>query len=216
MNIFLERDIADKYDDYYYTDFGKQVDIAEKEIISELLNKIPSENQILDIGCGTGHWTEFFIDKGYQVTGVDSSESMLSIAKSKNLDAEFILAKSENLPIENESFGIITTITMLEFVENQETSIQEMYRVLKKGGYLIVGGLFADSVLGMNKENDNVFKHANLYARSDLKSKLSPFNILQLKEGVYVNDKFEFVDSTSGSVKTLPLFFGLLLQKPQI
>ena len=213
MNVFLKQEIANKYDDYYQTEFGKKVDHIEKEIITELLCKIHSDNKLLDIGCGTGHWTEFFINRGYKVTGVDSSEEMLKIAKGKNLDAEFILGNSGNLQIEDESYSIIITITMLEFVGNQEISIQEMYRILKKGGWLIVGGLYADSTLGLNKENDEVFKDANLYNKKDLKSKFSQFKILQHEEGVYLNDKFEFINSTSDSINTSPLFFGLLLQK---
>lgn len=214
MNVFLKQEVATKYDDYYQTEFGNKVDCIEKEIITELLSKIHSDNRLLDIGCGTGHWTDFFINKGYRVTGVDSSEEMLKMARRKNLDAEFILGNSGDLQIADESYSLITTITMLEFVENQEVSIQEMYRVLKKGGWLIVGGLYADSILGLNKENDEVFKNANLYNKDDLKSTFRQFKILQHEEGVYLNDKFEFVNSTSESINTPPLFFGLLLQKP--
>ncbi len=136
------------------------------------------------------------------------------MARRKNLDAEFILGNSDDLQIADESYSLITTITMLEFVKNQEVSIQEMYRVLKKGGWLIVGGLYADSILGLNKENDEVFKNANLYNKDDLKSTFRQFEILQHEEDVYLNDKFEFVNSTSESINTPPLFFGLLLQKP--
>ncbi len=213
MNIFLKQKIAKEYDAYYQTEFGQKVDHIEKEIIAELLSKIPSGNLLLDIGCGTGHWTEFFINKGYQVTGVDSSEEMLKIAKRKNVDTKFILGNSGNLQIEDESYSIITTITMLEFVGNKEISIQEMYRVLKKGGRLIVGGLYADSVLGLNKENDEIFKDADFYSKKDLKSKFHQFKILHHKEGVYLNDKFEFINSTSDLTNTTPIFFGLLLQK---
>jgi len=210
MNVFLKQEIADNYDAYYQTEFGKKVDHIEKEIIAELLSKTHSDYKLLDIGCGTGHWTDFFINKGYQVTGIDSSEEMLKIARDKNLSADFIFGDSENLEIEDESYSLITTITMLEFVKNQDKSIKEIYRILKKGGWLIVGGLYADSILGLNKENDEVFKNANLYCKKDLKEIFGQFKLSQHIEGVYLNDKFEFADSHSAS----PLFFGLLLQKP--
>lgn len=217
MNIFLKQDVADKYDKYYHTDFGKKVDQIEQKIITELLNKVEldtkTNNEILDIGCGTGHWTEFFINKGFRPTGVDSSQSMLNIAKSKGLKAKFILANSENLPFENESYNIITSITMLEFVENRKKSIEEIYRVLKKGAYLIIGGLYNNSVLAMNKNNDSVFKHANFYDKTNLKSIFAPFKIIHHSQGVYLNNNFEFNSSTKSTDNNQALFFGLLLQK---
>lgn len=213
MNVFLKQEIANNYDAYYQTEFGKKVDRIEKEIVSELLDMTVTDNKLLDIGCGTGHWAEFFIHKGYQVIGVDRSEAMLKIATNKNLEAKFMLGNSEKMDIEDESYKVITTITMLEFVNNQEKSIQEMYRILKKGGWLIVGGLYADSPLGMNKGNDPVFKNARFYNKKDIKSKFSQFKIVEHKEGVCLDDKFEFINSTSNAINTSPLFFGLLLKK---
>jgi len=212
MNVFLRQDVAENYDSYYKTDFGKKVDKLEKKIISELLNDIQKE-KLLDIGCGTGHWTDFFVRHGFQVTGVDSSESMLNIAKRKNIKAQFILANSENLPFEDESYSIITSITMLEFVENQDKAIRELYRILKKGGWLIIGCLNADSTIGMNKKKDEVLKHANLFRISDLKSMFYQFKLLKINQGVYVKENYEIIEPLNNLSNIEPAFIGLLLQK---
>ncbi|MFW5886969.1 MAG: class I SAM-dependent methyltransferase, partial [Bacteroidota bacterium] len=147
MNIFQKTKIAQDYDDYYLTDFGKQVDRIEKEMISGLLNEIP-KGEMIDLGCGTGHWTHFFTEKGFRVKAVDASEAMLNIARNKKINADFIQADSEDLPFEDESQSLIASIAMLEFVENREKAIKEIYRILKTGGWFILGGLNADSVPG--------------------------------------------------------------------
>lgn len=214
MNVFLKKDVADNYDSYYQTEFGGKVDAIEKEIISELLKEIPKE-KMLELGCGTGHWTEVFIDQGFKVTGIDISEAMLSIARGKNLDAELRMANSESLPFVGESFDSIASITMLEFIENQEKAIHEMFRVLKPGGYLIMGFLNADSQIGINKDNDETFKNANLLKISDIESKFKQFNIVQLKEGVYLNQDFAVLDNSNKINNTPPVFIGALFQKQQ-
>lgn len=212
MNVFLRQDVAENYDNYYKTDSGKKVDEIEKEIISEFLNVIPKE-ELLDLGCGTGHWTEYFLSEGFKVKGVDISEPMLNIARGKNLNAKFLLGDSENLPFENESYQIVASITMLEFVENQNNAIQEIYRILKKDGWLIIGCLNANSILGKNKEKDEVFKNAIFFNLNDIKSKFKQFELKQIKSGVYLNADFSIMDNTKNNSNTEPVFFGALFKK---
>ncbi len=168
---------------------------------------------MLELGCGTGHWTEFFINQGFKVTGVDISDPMLNIARGKNLEADLSLANSENLPFDNESFNSIVSITMLEFVENQEKAIQEMYRVLKPGGYLIMGFINADSQIGINKDKDETFKNANLLKINDIESKFKQFHLVQMKQGVYLNQDFAILDNSNKINNTPPVFIGVLFQK---
>lgn len=212
MNIFLNKDIAEIYDAYYQTKLGKQIDRIEKGIIAELLSTVPKGN-LLDIGCGTGHWTEYFIERGFKPTAVDSSESMLEIAKGKKLNADFIQANCVELPFEDASFDCLTSITMLEFVDNQEKAISEMYRVLKKGGHLVIGCLNQDSMLGANAEHDEVFKHAHFFTSESIVEKFKAFKPLKMEQGVYMNTEMEIIVSPSESNPIAPVFYGLLFQK---
>jgi len=60
---------------------------------------------MLELGCGTGHWTQFFCEEGFQVTGVDESEAMLERARAKNIaGARFLQADAGNLPFRDQSF----------------------------------------------------------------------------------------------------------------
>jgi hypothetical protein len=57
-NIFLDPSVATAYDNYYLTDAGKRIDEIEKQLISSHLSSI-SRGSLLELGCGTGHWSEF-------------------------------------------------------------------------------------------------------------------------------------------------------------
>ena len=212
MNIFQKSRIAGEYDDYYLTDFGKQVDRIEKKMISGLLEDIP-RGEMIDLGCGTGHWTEFFVDEGFKVKGVDTSEAMLNIVRNKKINAEFLQADSQDLPFEDESQYLVSSIAMLEFVENRQKAIDEIYRVLKKGGRFILGGLNAASVPGRNKENDEVFKHARFWEKEEIDSMFSNFEILKMEEGVYMDENFKIRDTEKDKSGIEPVFIAALFQK---
>ena len=212
MNVFLKPEIANSYDDYYQSDFGKKVDRIEQDIIDFLIKEIP-RGEMLELGCGTGHWSDYFSKKGFNVTGIDISDTMLNVAKNKKINVKFKIADSQNIPFNDESFQIISSITMLEFVDNQDKVIKEIYRVLKKGGWLILGCLNKNSIIGKNKENDETFKNANFLTISNIKSKLEKFEILLLKSGVYLKSDYTIMDDKKDNDYIEPVFIGIIAQK---
>lgn len=215
MNVFLDHAVAASYDDYYHTEFGIRVDAIEKELVTALISDAP-RGHMLDLGCGTGHWTEFFLHQGFTVTGIDHSAAMLEVARSKAIDAEFIQANAEDLPLADESQSFIASITMLEFVNNPGKIIREMHRVLRPNGYLLIGGLNADSVLGKNKEKDDVFKYANMYTPDSLKMAFQSFAIQQITQGVYLDPEFSLRDGKKNIKGIVPVFIGMLMQKSNL
>ena len=184
-NVFLTPDVALEYDAYYQTEIGKTVDRIEKKIVSAHLKNLPKTNW-LELGCGTGHWTEFFSENRLQLTAVDSSEAMLKIARSKNLEnVKFLNADATQLPFPDNHFSEIISITMLEFVDDLEKVLNEIIRVLKPGGTLVLGCLNALSEPGKNKNNDPVFKYARFFSTEEIKKMLACFGNPRLSAGVY-------------------------------
>ncbi|MDB4583938.1 class I SAM-dependent methyltransferase [Draconibacterium sp.] len=91
--------MAAEYDNYYHTGYGKKIDKIEKEILLIHLKNL-QKNSLQELGCGTGHWTRFFSDWGFQVTAVDNSDAMLKIARSKKMaNAQFLHADIARLPL---------------------------------------------------------------------------------------------------------------------
>ncbi len=78
----------------------------EKFYLNFIKNRIPA-GTVLDIGCGAGEpLAKFFIENGYQVTGIDASKKMISLCKQRFPTERWILAdmRTLNLP---EQFNIV-------------------------------------------------------------------------------------------------------------
>ena len=92
----------------------------------------------LDIGCGTGNYTNEFQKKGYRFIGVDPSQRMLDEAKSKNENVDWQLGKAEVIDL-NDNFidGIIASLTLHHW-DSLQDGFHELYRVLKPNGRFVI------------------------------------------------------------------------------
>ncbi|NSW46086.1 MAG: class I SAM-dependent methyltransferase [Bacteroidales bacterium] len=212
MNIFENKEIAQQYDSYYQTELGKKIDILEKNLIKSLLCLPNQGSTFLEVGCGTGHWTAYFSELGYDITAVDISDAMLEIAQIKKIKrTKFVKADVQNLPFHNEQFDVVASITMLEFVNNIESAINEMFRVLKHDGWLILGCLNLHSPLGKNKANDPTFKDAHFFTKEELYSLLSIWGEPIIKETVYFDEFFRLKEQGEEGA-----FLGVAIQKTKM
>ncbi len=104
-----------------------------------------ANDQILDIATGTGDLAFDFLNltsNKAQVIGVDFCEPMLEVArdkaKNKNLKIDFFWGDACDLKYKNESFDIVSISYGIRNVENLTQAIQEMHRILKPGGRLMI------------------------------------------------------------------------------
>ncbi len=104
--------------------------------LSELLDLSPELN-LLDIGGGTGRISQFFSDSVKQVIVADTSFKMLQKAGDKK-DLAAVNAGSELLPFKNDSFDRILMVDALHHVFDQTITSQELWRVVKPGGKIII------------------------------------------------------------------------------
>jgi len=109
--------------------------------------------KILDIGCGTGRHSIELTKRGYNILGVDLSESQLDLAREKaekeNLKIEFIKADARDLPFESEfDLAIMLCEGAFPLMETDEMNfqiLQSASKSLKNNGKLIfttLNGLF--------------------------------------------------------------------------
>ena len=141
--------MAGEYDLWYKTPAGREYDRLEKEMVRNALRHSGiAAGKLLEVGCGTGHWSEFFASFGFRITGIDISEKMLRLARERVTNAVFLNVDAEELPFKNGEFDIVAAITVLEFADNPPDIVSEMYRCLRSGGVVLIGGLNRDSALG--------------------------------------------------------------------
>ena len=101
--------------------------------------------KILDIACGTGNYIikqyEHYVSAPIQWYGVDFSEDMLRIARSKNDFAELQRANAEQLPFQDNSFHYVTCNNAFHHFLDKDKAISEMCRVIMQKGTIRVGSI---------------------------------------------------------------------------
>jgi len=176
--------LADEYDTWYNTTVGRIHDCRQKHIVEEFLPRAKLGERLLDVGCGTGHWSRFFASLGYAVTGVDISERMLKIAKANDRPTcTFELADACNLPYATHSFEVVTAITTLEFVSDASEALREMFRCVKTSGRVLIGALnrIAPTNQKRLKKGEEPYISGRLLAPEELRQLLEPFGCVRMK-----------------------------------
>jgi len=113
---------------------------ADAYLTSRLLHHLnPNESGVyLDIGCGTGNYTDALQHQGFQFIGIDPSNEMLAKAKLKNQQIEWRIGSSEKTGLEENSIdGIIACLTIHHWPD-LELAFTELNRLLKPKGPLVI------------------------------------------------------------------------------
>ncbi|MBC7195151.1 MAG: methyltransferase domain-containing protein, partial [Caldisericia bacterium] len=164
-------DIANKYDLWFETPLGKKVFESEKRAIENLIDN--GENKLaVDLGIGTGLFTQILREKGYRVIGIDISEEMLKIAKNRG----FKVYKGDlNDPLffESESIDFVFSMTSIEFLKNPEKLFREVNRILKKDGKFLLITLNSLSLWALKRRFRGLFKKDDLFKKGKFYSPCS-------------------------------------------
>jgi ubiquinone/menaquinone biosynthesis C-methylase UbiE len=97
--------------------------------------------QVLEVGCGTGHWLAELAGRGYPVTGLEPAHAMLEKAKNTLTQVGLAQGYAETLPFHGGAFDRLFYVNAFHHFSNQKGAIAEARRVLKKGGGVMVVGL---------------------------------------------------------------------------
>jgi ubiquinone/menaquinone biosynthesis C-methylase UbiE len=139
-----------------------KVEESEKklDIINEFING--DEKKVLDLGCGSGR---NFFDLGGKFKGeiyaVDFSGEMIKIAEknAKNFKAKIIVQKADilSLPFKDNFFDkviFMATLHCIETKEGRHKAIEELHRVLKKEGSVLISVWNKNSKRWRNKKKE--------------------------------------------------------------
>ncbi|KOY80987.1 class I SAM-dependent methyltransferase [Lysinibacillus macroides] len=133
------------YERFAYVYDELQVDIPYDRYIDWVVQYAPSNQYptLLDIGCGTGVLSLLFAQAGYQVSGIDLSEEMLSIAAERFADAGYHAPLYCMSMDELEGFEALDVVTIaidsLNYVLEEQavyTTLARIYNALRDGGQL--------------------------------------------------------------------------------
>jgi ubiquinone/menaquinone biosynthesis C-methylase UbiE len=169
----------EKYDQWFQTPIGRLVEGYEGQLILSLLK--PSRGEfILDAGCGTGVFTAHMLEPGARVVGLELSRPMLIRTMFKNKGRRFLSVQGDmqNLPFADGSFDKAVSVTAMEFIENAKLAVEEMFRVTKPAGIIVVATLnslspWAHRRKEAGKKGHPIFRHATFRSPEEIAG-LSP------------------------------------------
>ena len=174
--------IADKYDSWFATPLGTAVDRWEKEVTWRLARPRPGQ-KVLDIGTGTANYLLDLAEMGLDCTGLDIGFNMLSRARAKSntlgLDLKLVAAESGHLPYPHRSFDLVISITAFEFFPDPARSLEEMIRVGRPGGRIVVGVLNKWSVWAARRRflswfRETIFTRCRFYSYPEMSRLFGP------------------------------------------
>jgi len=171
------RELAKYYDLIYKDkDYNKEADFIE-----ECFKRYLKPKRILEIGCGSGNYTRIFFERGYDVTGIDSSKEMLDVARGK-CDCSFLNMDIRSISLSSKFDCCLALFAVMGYVTDDldlRKSLVKIREHLERDGIFIFdiwNGLAVLKHLPENRikevENDAVrikrFAHPTLRTSGDI------------------------------------------------
>ena len=117
----------------------------EYRFIKPYLARLPAGARVLDGGCGAGEWTIALSREGFETTGLDISQALISRLQERFPKQRFVRGDLRDLPFEADSFDALFSWGAFEHFEiGLAPCLAEACRVLKPGGWLFVTVPFAN------------------------------------------------------------------------
>ena len=188
MNVFEEAAI--EYDEWFETH-----EWVYKSEVEAIKNLIPETGEGIEIGVGTGR---FSVPFGIKV-GVEPAKAMAEIARKRGIHV--YEAKAENLPFHANSFDFALMVTTLCFLEDTFHALQEIRRILKPAGKVLIGMLDEESPLGRlyeeRRKESKFYRDAGFYSVNQVLDWLKKleFDNLQTVQTIFKNpDKIQSLE----------------------
>ena len=135
----------DVYADWRVSSLGEITEALEHRVILKLAGPL-RDRSALDVGCGDGTLAMVLSHNGAaRVSGCDLDPRMVAQARTgairDEIRVDLSVARSQALPFPDNTFDVVTCITVLAFVPDADNAVREMARVLRPGGRLVIGDL---------------------------------------------------------------------------
>ena len=138
MGQIFDIHLAKAYDNWCKSPRGLRMEQFLEHMVSGTLKPFRQE-RVIDIGCGSGNHLLMADRMGMNISGIDASPYMLSLAKERlGNRCELKKAYAEDLPYEDNTFDVAFLINTLEFLSDPLPVLEEAGRVAKRGIFIAV------------------------------------------------------------------------------
>ena len=151
---YFEKDAGDYLDDYRKGTGARGMPFQQREkAIREMFSW--RDARVLDVGGGPGIFTGWLLDRGCEVFTLDIAGEMMRLGEMtvhehpKNQRSHFAVGSVESLPFVDNSFDAVLCVGLVEYVGDLERALNELARVIPKGGGMIISGPNKTSLISM-------------------------------------------------------------------
>jgi SAM-dependent methyltransferase len=187
--------------------------IYEFEEVSSRLG-LQETHQLLDLGCGKGHWTIELARQCKRAVGVDTSAGQIAVAEAYSErfsgNVEFLCMPIEKAGLLDDTFDRAVSFCVLEHIPDLNSVLDEIYRVLKPGGQFVATvdslGTIRDELRAVHREEHHVHEYFTVETIQE-KMREVGFDVLHVRPlmtGEHARKQFE--QRIEGSSYKLGLF----------
>jgi len=185
---------SEEYDEWFVKNNDKyQAELRALECF------IPTTGNGLEVGIGSG---QFAAPLGIK-TGVEPSQKMADKARKQGIHV--LSGIAEDLPILNNSFDFALMVTTICFVDDLKKSFQEVFRVLKADGMIVIGFIDKDSELGKvykaNKDKSRFYNMAEFFSTEEVLACLSQagFGAFETRQTIFPENNTQHIENGFGT-----------------
>ncbi|MGD8170200.1 malonyl-ACP O-methyltransferase BioC [Vibrio sp. TRT 21S02] len=140
----------------------------QREVGHKLLDKMPKDllgKRVLDLGCGTGYFSQQLKLRGAEVICMDLSQEMLQQSRQRcgDHDIHYHVGDAESIPLQSNSVDYVFSSLALQWCEDLSVPLKEMKRVLRSGGEAFFTTLLDGSLHELKKAWGKIdsYQHVN-------------------------------------------------------
>lgn len=172
--------------DYYNNNaesfISNTIDCEFSEMQDKFLNYLDNNAKILDLGCGSGRDSKYFLNKGFNITALDGSQELCKVAE--NIIGQKVVCQDfRNLDYNNEFDGIWACASLLHLRKEEiKTVIIKCIEALK------TNGIFYCSFKYGNYEGNRNGRYFTDLTEEEFNKVISKINNIQIEEVFVSND----------------------------
>lgn len=168
-----------RYENWYQSGSGSFALLAQEAMVRRMTSGWPRRgHNLLELFCGAGHFLESFWQSGFDVTGQERSPYLLEKAQERlHGRAEFTQGSPEHLPYDDGSFDYVVCLNGLEFCQNPDAVLEEMFRLASLGVLLSFPSRWSWHYLGYWLSQKKRSRQGNTGAGDGFNNFISPWRV---------------------------------------
>jgi ubiquinone/menaquinone biosynthesis C-methylase UbiE len=195
---------ARRYDRWFDEPWGRLAFGIESRALLSAMGFIKGA-VVLDAGCGSGRFTSLLAERAALAVGVDADPDMLRIALARHL-ASLVLGDVHELPFPSECFDAVVAVTVCEFSRHPQRVVDELARVTRHRGRIVLGALNPRSAWGLahrGRFREPPWNAARFLSAPELRSLGARHGRTSVTSALYAPGAFPGLDLVAPMLETL-------------